>query len=81
MLEVALWIYPIQFARSEQRVQQRAALTTMVRAEEQEVFTTQTNHPQGIFSNVVICFSPAVICIIRQGRPLVQHIRERFCQF
>jgi hypothetical protein len=31
----------------------------MVRTEEQEVFTTQTDRPQGIFSDVVVCFGPA----------------------
>lgn len=52
----------------------------MVRAEEQEVFTTQTDRPQGIFSDVVVCFGPAIFRIVRQCRPLVQCVRERFCQ-
>ncbi|MNV08413.1 hypothetical protein D3C71_988770 [compost metagenome] len=52
----------------------------MVRTEEQPVFTTQTDHPQGIFSDVVICFRPAIFCIVRQGRPLVQGVCERLRQ-
>ena len=71
MAKVAFWIHAVQFARPDQSVQQRSPLTTMVRAEEQEVFTTQTDRPQGIFSDVVIGFSPAVLRIVRQCRPLV----------
>ena len=41
MAKVAFWIHVIQFARPDQAVQQRSPLTTMVRAEEQEVFSTQ----------------------------------------
>nr|AAX22073.1 hypothetical protein O2ColV74 [Escherichia coli] len=54
----------------------------MVRAEEQEVFTTQTDRPQGIFSDVVIDFHPAIVRIVRQCRPLVKCVRERLrCVF
>lgn len=49
----------------------------MVRAEEQEVFTTQTDRPQGIFSDVVVDFHPAIVRIVRQCRPLVKCVRER----
>ncbi|STL31551.1 Uncharacterised protein [Escherichia coli] len=80
MAEVAFWIHIVQFARSDQAVQQRSPLATVVRTEEQEVFTTQTDRPQRIFSDVVICFSPAIVCIVRQCRPLVQGVRERFRQ-
>jgi hypothetical protein len=50
----------------------------MIRTEEQVVFATQTDHPQRIFSDVIVGFGPAVFCIVRQGRPLVQGVRERF---
>lgn len=32
----------------------------MNRTEEREDFPTQTDHPQRIFSDAVICFSPAI---------------------
>lgn len=66
----------MQFARPDQAVQQSSPLTTMVRSEEQEVFTTQTNHPQGIFSDIIVCFGLAIVCIVCQYRPLVQGVRE-----
>lgn len=37
MAKVVFWIHVVQFARPDQAVQQRSPLTTMVRAEEQEV--------------------------------------------
>ncbi|OVD05493.1 hypothetical protein UQ14_21460, partial [Escherichia coli] len=48
MAKVAFWIHVIQFARPDQAVQWRSPLTTMIRAEEQEVFTTQTDRPPGL---------------------------------
>lgn len=79
MTEVPLWIHAVQFARTDQAVQQRSVLT-VVGAEEQEVLATQTDRPQGIFRDVVICFSLATLCIVRQCRPLVQGVRERLLQ-
>ena len=81
MVKVMFRIDSVQFARPDQAVQQRSALTTMVRAEEQVVFTPQTDHPQSILRDVVIRFRPAVICVVRQRLPLVQGISERFRQF
>ena len=43
-------------------------------------FTTQTDHPQRIFSDVIIGFWPSRFCIVRQGRPLGSGVRERLCQ-
>lgn len=80
MAKVVFWIHVVQFARPDQAVQQRSPLTTMVRAEEQEVFTTQADRPQGIFSDVVVCFDLAIVRIVRQCRPLVKCVRERLCQ-
>ncbi|VDR28246.1 Uncharacterised protein [Raoultella terrigena] len=56
MVKIMFWIDSVQFARPDKAVQQRAALTTMVRAEEQIVFTPQTDHPQSILRDVVIRF-------------------------
>ena len=64
MTEVPLWIHAVQFARTDQAVQQRSVLT-VVGAEEQEVLATQTDRPQGIFSDVVVCFGPAIARIVR----------------
>ncbi|EBV4144029.1 hypothetical protein DOQ87_24480 [Salmonella enterica subsp. enterica serovar Benin] len=36
MVKVALWIYAVQFSRTDQAVQQCSALTTVVRSEEQK---------------------------------------------
>ncbi|ENB05569.1 hypothetical protein EC2875150_4896, partial [Escherichia coli 2875150] len=53
----------------------------MIRTEEQVVFAAQTDHPQRIFSDVIVRLSPAIICIVRQRQPLVQGVCERFRQF
>lgn len=55
-------------------------LTTTLRAEEQEFVTTQVDRPQGIFSDIVICFSPAIVCVVRQYRPPAQVVHESFRQ-
>lgn len=80
MTGVPLWIHAVQFACTDQAVQQRFVLTTVVGAEEHEVLATQTDRPQGIFSDVVICFSAATLWIVRQCQPLVQGVRERLRQ-
>jgi hypothetical protein len=36
-------------------------LTILVRAEAQDVFTTPTDHPEGIFGDVHICVGPAIV--------------------
>lgn len=79
--EVAFWLHSVQFARPDQAVQQRSPLSSMIRTEEQVVFAAQTDHPQRIFSDVIVRLSPAIICIVRQRRPLVQGVCERFRQF
>lgn len=56
MTEIPLWLHAVQFARPDQAVQQCSALTTVVRAEEQEVFAAQADRPQRIFSDIVISF-------------------------
>ena len=79
--EVAFWLHSVQFARPDQAVQQRSPLSSMILTEEQVVFAAQTDHPQRIFSDVIVRLSPAIICIVRQRRPLVQGVCERFRQF
>ncbi len=64
--EVAFWLHSVQFARPDQAVQQRSPLSSMIRTEEQVVFAAQTDHPQRIFSDVIVRLSPAIICIVRQ---------------
>ncbi|CAK9885612.1 MAG: hypothetical protein XXXJIFNMEKO3_02018 [Candidatus Erwinia impunctatus] len=41
----------------------RAPLATEVRAEEQEVFTTQADHLQSILRDVVLRLCPAILLI------------------
>ncbi len=64
--EVAFWLHSVHFARPDQAVQQRSPLSSMIRTEEQVVFAAQTDHPQRIFSDVIVRLSPAIICIVRQ---------------
>lgn len=76
MTEVAFLIHSVQFACTEQAVQQRSTFTSVVRAEVQPVFTTQTDHPQCIFSKFFINLDPLILHIVRQRWPLVLCIRE-----
>jgi hypothetical protein len=39
----------------------------LVRAEEQDVFTTPTDHPQGIFGDILICVEPAIVVFFNQS--------------
>lgn len=80
MVKVTFGIYSVQFACAEQAVQQRTTLSSMIRPKEQPVFSTQTHQPQGIFSDIIIRFGPAVVRIVCQRRLLVQRVRERLCQ-
>jgi len=36
----------------------------LVRAEEQDVFTTSTDLPQGIFGDILICAGPAIVVFL-----------------
>lgn len=57
----------VAFARPVQAVQQCCPLTILVRAEEQDVFTTPTDHPQGIFGDVLICVGSAIVDFFNQS--------------
>ncbi len=69
--EVALAPAPVHFARPDQAVQQRSPLLHDPNRRAGS-FAAQTDHPQRIFSDVIVRLSPAIICIVRQRRPLVQ---------
>lgn len=57
----------VAFARPVQAVQQCCPLTILVRAEEQDVFTTSADHPEGIFGDVLICVGPAIVDFFNQS--------------
>ncbi|MHA1066712.1 hypothetical protein ACR9GP_22785 [Enterobacter ludwigii] len=80
MTEVTFRVRIIQFTYTAQAVQQRSAFTTMFRADEQELLTTQTGHPQGIFSVVIFCFNPAIMCIVPPVPPTGSVHAQTFLQ-
>jgi len=57
----------IAFTRPVQTLQQCWPLTILVRAEEQDVFTSPTDHPQGIFGGILICVGPGIVVFFNQS--------------
>lgn len=77
---MTLWTHAVQPACPDQSVQQCTAFATVIGAEEQDVLSPQTDHPQGIFGDVVIRFRQVIFRIVRQREPLIKGICERFRQ-
>lgn len=61
MVKVALRFNTIQFARPDQALQQRPSLASVIRPEEQIVFSAQADYLQGVFGQVVIRFSASSV--------------------
>lgn len=80
MAKVSLRIDAIQPARTDQTVQQRTTLTTVIATEEDVVFLTKADGSKRTFSGIVIRFSKTVIAVVVQSIPLVQKITERLAQ-
>lgn len=80
MTQISPRVDSVEFARTDQAVQQCAALTTMVAAEEDIIFFPQTDDPQRPFRCVIVRFRQPLIGVITQRIPLVQRLRERFTQ-
>lgn len=80
MTKITLRIDAVQAVTPDEPVQLRTPVSTVVRAEEQPVFTTQTHRPQRVFRDVIIRLRPAVACIVFQCVPLIERVRERLRQ-
>lgn len=52
----------------------------MVKTEDLKFFTIQTDYPQDILSDILVCYGTVTVCIARQLWPLVYGIRERLRQ-
>ena len=74
------WLYIVQTACADQRVQHHRMFATAVGTREEPVFPAYGHSPSGIFSDVVGDFHPAIVRIVRQCRPLVKCVRERLRQ-
>lgn len=81
MPQISFRIHIVQLAAPVQAIQQRTVLSPQVGAEEQVVLAAEADHPQRIFRQIVIRFCQPVIAVVRQRRPLVQHVVERFRRF
>lgn len=81
MPQISFRIHIVQLAAPEQAIQQRTALSTQVGAEEQVVLATEAHRSQRILRQIIIRFCPPIIAVVRQRRPLVQRVVERFRRF
>ena len=75
--QIAFWIEPIQFSRSDQAIQDGRALSPGIGTGEQIILTTQSDGAQGTFGSVVVDLQAPVVAVPSQRRPQRERITDR----
>jgi hypothetical protein len=75
--QIAFWIKPIQFSRSDQAIKDGSTLSPGIGPGEQIIFTTQSYGAQGTLGGVVVDLQVPVVAVPGQRRPQRQRIANR----
>ncbi len=75
--QIAFWIKPIQFSRSDQAIEDGSMLSPGIGPGEQIIFPTQSYGAQGTLGGVVIRLQATIVAVPGQRRPQRQGIADR----